>query len=68
VVEIRPRRTPDDAFIGPARGDPEVESEQNMDVVVHDRGPSDGDREDLGRFLQPSVDPDPAVVGSFPEQ
>jgi hypothetical protein len=68
VVEIRHRRTPDDVVIGPARSDLGVEWDQHLDVVVHYGEASAGNREDLGKFLQPSVDPDPAIIGPLPEQ
>ena len=50
------------------RGDLGVEPHKHVQVIVHNGKSPDGNRKDLSKFLQPLVDPDPAVIGSFPEQ
>ena len=37
-------------------------------MVIHDREPADGHREDFRKFLEPIFDPVLAVVLPFPEQ
>jgi hypothetical protein len=39
-----------------------------VQVVIHDRGPADGDCEDIRKFLQSKFDPLSAVERSFGEQ
>ena len=39
-----------------------------MQVVIHHREPTDGDREDFRKFLQPMLDPFFAVERAFAEQ
>ena len=58
----------DDFFIRPRCGDVGVEAHEHVQMVVHDREPADGDREDIRKFLQSKFDPFFAVKRSFGEQ
>jgi hypothetical protein len=49
-------------------GDAGVEAYEHVQVVIHDREPGDGDREDIRKFLQSRFDPLFAVERSFGEK
>ena len=59
---------PDDFFVGPGIGDVGVEAHEDMKMIVHHREPADGNREDIGKFLQSAFDPFFAVEWSIAEQ
>ena len=51
-----------------ARGDVGVEAHEDVQVIVHDGEPADGDGEDSRKFLEPKLDPFLAVDRAFAEQ
>jgi hypothetical protein len=58
----QPSPPTDDVVVRPAGGDLWIESHQDVQMVVHDCEPPDGDREDARKFLEAIVDPDSAVM------
>src|SRR5271166_3262402 len=57
-----------DILIRPALGHVRIESHQQVQVIVQDREPREGHREDFRKFLEPMLDPAFPVVHPFPEQ
>jgi hypothetical protein len=57
-----------DVLIRPAPGHLRIQPHQQVQLVVQDRKPRDGHREDFRKFLEPMFDPAFPVVHPFPEQ
>ena len=50
------------------RGDVGVEAHEDVQVIVHDGEPADGDGKNTRKFLEPKLDPFLAVDRAFAEQ
>src|SRR5665213_916417 len=58
----------DDILVRPAGRIVRVESQQDVQVVVHDGETTDRDREDPGQLFEPIFNPGPTIARSFLEQ
>jgi hypothetical protein len=63
-----PAPAPYDILIRPALADIRVESQQQVQMIIHHGKPADADRENLREFLDPVFDPLFSVGGAIRKQ
>ena len=73
LARLVPRRkepspAADDFIIRPRSSDFGIKSQQQMQMVIHDRETTDGHGKDTREFLEPVFQPLLAIVVSFTEQ